>query len=169
MCLTLWGHYIDAVDSLPSGIKNSQEASAETIENNVRRLIIDETPTNPKYYEKMSLLLDEIIALRKEQVTDYREYLRKIVELTKKVKDPSQSADYPRTINSGAKRALYDNLEQDESLVLAIDSDIRHSKPDGWRGSKIKERKVKYTIAKHIEDDEKIEEIFEIVKNQGEY
>ena len=160
---------VDAVDSLPSGIKNSQEASAETIENNVRRLIIDETPTNPKYYEKMSLLLDEIIALRKEQVTDYREYLRKIVELTKKVKDPSQSADYPRTINSGAKRALYDNLEQDESLVLAIDSDIRHSKPDGWRGSKIKERKVKYTIAKHIEDDEKIEEIFEIVKNQGEY
>ena len=32
---------------------------AETIENNVRRLIIDETPVNPKYYEKMSKLLDE--------------------------------------------------------------------------------------------------------------
>ena len=31
---------------------------AETIENNVRRLIIDEMAVNPKYYEKMSALLD---------------------------------------------------------------------------------------------------------------
>ena len=160
---------VDAIDSLPTGIKNNQEAVAETIENNVRRLIIDETPTNPKYYEKMSTLLDELIKLRKEQVGSYREYLNKIVELAKLAKDPSSSVTYPKMINTGAKRALYDNLEQDESLVLAMDEDIRYSKPDGWRGSKIKERVVKYTIARHIEDEIKVEEIFEIVKNQGEY
>ncbi len=33
---------------------------AETIENNVRRLIIDEMAVNPKYYEKMSELLDAL-------------------------------------------------------------------------------------------------------------
>ncbi len=33
------------------------EAMAETIENNLRRVIIDERPTNPMYYEKMSALL----------------------------------------------------------------------------------------------------------------
>ena len=41
----------DAINSLPEGIKKNK-AAAETIENNVRRLIIDETPTNPKYYER---------------------------------------------------------------------------------------------------------------------
>ena len=43
-----------AVESLPEGIRNNREAVAETIENNVRRLIIDESAVNPKYYEKMS-------------------------------------------------------------------------------------------------------------------
>ena len=43
-----------AVDVLPEGIRKNREAMAETIENNVRRLIIDEMAVNPKYYEKMS-------------------------------------------------------------------------------------------------------------------
>jgi len=159
----------DAINSLPEGIKKNKEAAAETIENNVRRLIIDETPTNPKYYEKMSILLDELIKQRKEQVSNYEEYLKKIVELTKKVKNPSYSNNYPKSINSSAKRALYDNLDQNEELSLAIDKEIRYSKPYGWRGNKIKERKVKYAIRRHIDDEEKLEEIFEIVKNQGEY
>lgn len=159
-----------AVESLPDGIKRNQEAVAETIENNVRRLIIEETPTNPKYYEKMSVLLDEIIRLRKEQVEDYQEYLKRIVEFTKQMKNPSTSVNYPSNINSGAKRALFDNLERDEELVLAIDEDLRYNRPDGWRGSKIKERQVKYTIiGRYIEDEEKRDEIFEIVKKQGEY
>src|ERR1019366_4331090 len=43
-----------AVDALPEGIRSSQEAVAEAIENNVRKLIIDEHPINPRYYERMS-------------------------------------------------------------------------------------------------------------------
>ena len=43
-----------AFDVLPEGIRNDPEAVAETIENNVRRLIIDETAVNPRYYGKMS-------------------------------------------------------------------------------------------------------------------
>ena len=42
-------------------VRENPEAMAETIENNVRKLIIDETPANPKYYEKMSELLDALI------------------------------------------------------------------------------------------------------------
>ena len=49
-----------AIDALPEGIRGSREAIAETIENNVRRLIIDESSVNPKYYEKMSDLLDAL-------------------------------------------------------------------------------------------------------------
>ncbi|QOY37338.1 type I restriction endonuclease subunit R [Anaerobacillus isosaccharinicus] len=159
----------DAVDSLPKGIKENKDAVAETIENNVRRVIIDESPTNPKYYEKMSILLDELIKERKEEAKSYENYLIKIIELTKKVKNPSTSSSYPRSMNSGAKRALYDNLDQNEELALNLDNEIRTTKKDGWRGMKIKEREVYYAIQKYIDNDEVAERIFEIVKNQGEY
>ena len=75
----------DAVNALPEGIRRSEKAVAEAIENNVRKLIIDEQPINPKYYEKMSKLLDALIKERREQALDYQDYLRRIVELTKKV------------------------------------------------------------------------------------
>lgn len=37
----------DALNDLPEGIRKSQENTAETIENNVRRTIVDENPVNP--------------------------------------------------------------------------------------------------------------------------
>lgn len=159
----------DAIDTLPKGIKGNKGATAETIENNVRKLIIDETPTNPKYYEKMSALLDELIKERKADVKSYEEYLAKIIELTKKAKNPGSSTEYPNDMNSSGKRALYDNLDKNENLALAIHYDIMNSRKDSWRGNIIKERAVKYAIKKHIEDSEKVEEIFRIVKQQGEY
>lgn len=159
----------DAIDLLPENIRKNQDLAAETIENNVRRLITDETPTNPKYYERMSVLLDEIIKERKEQVTDYKEYLDKIVSLTKRVKDPGKTESYPKTINSNAKRALYDNLDNNEELVLMINEELTFYKPDGWRGNRIKERQVKNLVKKHIDDDNKAEALLEIIKNQGEY
>jgi type I restriction enzyme R subunit len=159
----------DAVDALPKGIARNTEAVAETIENNIRRLIIDEMPTNPKYYENMSTLLDELIKERKEEVRNYKKYLARIVELTKKVKNPAKSATYPTSLNSNAKRALYDNLSKDEELTIALDAEIYHIKKDGWRGNIIKEREVKYAIRKHVDDDTEVDRIFELVKNQSEY
>ena len=60
-----------AIDALPSGLRENRDAMAETIENNVRRLIIDEMAVNPKYYEKMSELLDALIRQRKEEALNY--------------------------------------------------------------------------------------------------
>ena len=57
----------EAVEELPAGIRKNREAVAETIENNVRRLIIDETGINPRYYEKMSELLEALIRQRKQE------------------------------------------------------------------------------------------------------
>ena len=42
------------IDKLPEGIKKDPEAVAETITNNMRKVIIDERALNPKYYDKMS-------------------------------------------------------------------------------------------------------------------
>ena len=130
-----------AVDALPKGIRESQEAVAETIENNVRKLIIDETPINPKYYETMSELLDALIKQRKQGAIDYKGYLAEIVALTKNAKDPTVGNPYPATINTNAKRALYDNLHSNESLANAIDAEIRRVKKDDFRGSKLRNEK----------------------------
>ena len=73
--------------ALPKGIQKNQVAVAETIENNVRKLIIDESPINPKYYESMSELLDALIAERKQAALNYAVYLAKVVELTKRIKN----------------------------------------------------------------------------------
>ncbi|MEY0217336.1 type I restriction endonuclease subunit R, partial [Providencia rettgeri] len=71
----------DAVEALPESIRKNQEAMAETIENNVRKIIVDENPVNPKYYEQMSVLLNELIELRRQKAIEYQDYLEKIREL----------------------------------------------------------------------------------------
>ena len=144
----------NAIDALPKSIKQNKEAVAETIENNLRKVIIDQQPTNPKYFEKMSALLDELIQARKAAAQDYKAYLQKIVELSKQVTQPSRASEYPQSLNSPAKRALYDNLNQNKELSLAIDDAIRRTKKDGWRGNRIKEREVKNAIKKHLDSPE---------------
>jgi len=159
----------DAVEDLPKGIRKNQEAVAETIENNVRKLIIDEQPINPKYYEKMSELLDALIEQRKQEALDYQKYLEKIVELAKKVKNPA-GEEYPKALNTPAKRALYDNLGKDEALALNVDSAVRKSRQDDWRGNAVKVRRVRIAIKAVLQDDEALtEQILELVKNQNEY
>lgn len=159
----------DAVKALPEGIKGNKEAVAETIENNVRKLIIDESPVNPKYYEQMSDLLDALVEQRKADAIDYADYLAKIVELAKQAAKPETTGNYPASINSAAKRALYDNLGQDEGLAVAIDEDIRQTKKADWRGNMFKEREVRRAIERHIADAAVADTIFDLVQKQHEY
>ncbi len=127
---------------------------AEAIENNVRKLIIDEQPINPKYYEKMSQLLDALIKQRREQALGYQEYLRRIVELTKQVTNPETGAAYPKALNTSGKRALYDNLNKNEALALAVDAAVRDSRQDDWRGNQFKIKRVRNGIRTALEKAE---------------
>jgi type I restriction enzyme R subunit len=68
-----------------ASLKGNKEAIAETIENNVRSKIIKEHLSDPAYYDKMSELLDEVIAARKARAIEYEEYLKRIAELAKRV------------------------------------------------------------------------------------
>jgi type I restriction enzyme, R subunit len=159
----------DALAALPRSIRESKEAVAETIENNVRKLIIDETPINPKYYETMSDLLDALIEQRKREAIDYEKYLTEIVALTKKAKNPAAGASYPGAINTAAKRALYDNLNKDQAIATALDAEVRKIKKDDWRGNKFKEREVRNAIRAHLSDPALVDLIFDLVRNQHEY
>lgn len=160
---------IDFVHDLPKGIASQEDALAETIENNLRKLIIDEQAVNPKYYEKMSILLDELIKDRKSRSLAYEEYLKKIINLTKEVKEPQNTSSYPSSLNTWGKRALYDNLDQQEELAIELDKAIVSGKKADWRWHFIKEREVQNIIKKFISDPEKAKEIFELVKNQRDY
>jgi len=159
---------VDAVEDLPEGIKKSKNALAETIENNVRKVIIDETPTNPKYFEKMSVLLDEIIRERKEEARAYEEYLERIAELAKRVSDPGTDSAYPPTMKTSAQRALYDNLGQDETRALRLHDAIMQTKRDDWQGNIFKIREMKRAIRQYVDDDD-LETIYDLIKNQKEY
>lgn len=157
--------------SEPNGEYQSKkkEAVAETIENNVRKVIIEESQTNPKYYNKMSLLLDELIQQRKNETLSYKDYLEKIKNLADELTSSANKEDYPKTLTSPAKRALYDNLDENEMLALALDNVIRTSKLDDWRDGGIRERKLKLAVQELIKDNEKTEELMEIIKAQKEY
>ena len=139
-------HGEDGIKRAPKNLRKNKEAMAETIERNLRKVIIEESPANPMYYEKMSVLLTELIKRRKQEKWDYEKYLKRIVELSRNVKKPSQSKQYPSSINTGAKRALYDNLGENEVLANELDISIMKTKKDGWKNHKIKKQKVRYVI-----------------------
>ena len=139
---------------------------AETIENNIRRLIIDEMPTNPKYYEKMSVLLEELIRQRKDEAQEYKKYLATLADLIKKVTKPDGSKDYPKAMNTKGRRALFDNLNRDAKLALQVDEAILAVKKDDWRGNRQKEKEIIIAISEYISNKEEVNKIYEIVKAQ---
>ncbi|MGQ2965203.1 type I restriction endonuclease subunit R [Methylophilus sp.] len=157
-----------AISHLPEGLRGNKEAVAETIENNVRSKIIKEHLNDPAYYDKMSVLLNEIIAARKSRAIEYEEYLRRIAELAKSV-HAGQDTETPKTLDTSAKRALFNNLGQNESLAMEVDTVVKNVKRNDWRGSTPKENEIKAALLKVLKDIDEVERIFIIIKSQTEY
>jgi len=169
----------DAIAQKLSELKDNKNAIAETIENNVRSKIIKEQLTDPAFYEKMSALLDEIIAARKAKAIEYEQYLKSIAELTNKVEAGHEDNTPEPLKNSPALRAIYHNLLQsgvpeNGSLVLAqaqrIDEIIKRVRPDGWRGIQARENIIKAAMLPLLDNDSaEVERIFLVIKAQKEY
>ncbi|SJN53578.1 Type-1 restriction enzyme R protein [Vibrio ruber DSM 16370] len=158
--------------SVPKGIRDDEDAMAEAIENNVRKTIVDENPVNPKFYDQMSVLLDEIIRLRRKKALDYQAYLEEIRKLAQKVKNPAgnRSAHYPASIDSMAKQSLYDNLGNDEVLTAKIDAAVRYTKKADWVGDRFKEREIARAINNEtVGYDIDIDEVMKLLRAQKEY
>lgn len=158
----------DAIASQLGGLKGNREAIAETIENNVRRKIIQEQLTDPAYYEKMSALLDEIIAMRKAKAIEYEEYLKRVADLAKRV-EVGFGEDTPKAIDTPGLRALYNNLGKNQDLAIAVDEAVKNARPDGWRGVQAREQAIKRAIFDVMQDTAEVERIFLIIKQQQEY
>jgi type I restriction enzyme R subunit len=153
-----------------SSSRKVPEAMAETIENNMRKLIIDEQPINPKYYEKMSELLDALIKQRREEAISYQEYLEQVKKLAENITQPEGSTTYPETMNSRGKQSLYDNLDQNEDLVARIDTAIRYTKKADWKSNRFKQRDVEHAVREELAEYKfELKDVMELVKNQPEY
>lgn len=125
---------------IPENIRRNPESMAEAIENNVRKKIVEENPVNPAYYDQMSVLLDELIEMRRQKAIEYKEYLKKIREVAQKVTQPTDRSNYPKEINTVGKQALYDNFGKDVELTLKIDETIQSNKLAAWVGDFAKEK-----------------------------
>lgn len=147
-----------------------REAAAEAIENNIRKKIVEKILINPRYYEKMSAILDELIKARRNGAIAYEALLKRYVELAKKSESPENNLCYPESIrHSGALRALFDNCGEDEVLALALDKAVRESKQADFRHNEFKERRIKQALYNVLKDENEVDRVYNIVVEQGEY
>ena len=158
-----------ATGKLPNAIKRNRGAMAETLEANMRKVITQEMPINPVYYEKMSVLLEELIRQRKLGAISYEEFLKKIEEYAMDMQPKKGNHNYPPEIDTKAKMSLYDNLNKDIALVIALNDEIIAKKKDDWIGDTLKERMIINILKKYITDQDRRDIVFEIIKNQKEY
>jgi type I restriction enzyme R subunit len=139
------------------------------IADNVRSKIIKEHLNDPAFYDKMSVLLNEVLSDLKVQRIDYEEFLKRIADIAKQVQT-GKANDTPEKLNTPGKRALYNNLNQNLDLALQIDATVRRVKPNAFRGNQAKENVIKAAMLPLLGDDPaQVERIFLIVKAQPEY
>jgi type I restriction enzyme R subunit len=164
------------VDAIIDALPGDDNAKAETIDNNMRHEIVKKMSSNPKYYGKLSEMLEEIIEQRRIEALSYEEYLRQVVELANSILHPEESGEYPDSLkDSAAKRALYDFFD-DEALAISMDQAIHASLRSAWKRNAQKQNNIKGAIYKELlkyhdkgQAENYVGEIFEIIERQEEY
>nr|WP_181817078.1 type I restriction endonuclease subunit R [Helicobacter pylori] len=168
LCEVLAQMDINDFNKALSQVFKNESSMAESIANNTKKRIIEKEASDPKYYEKLSSLLNDLILQFREKKLTYLEYLQQIQDLAKKVID-KEDRNYPKKINTNALKTLYDNLDEDEALALETDACIRGNKKDGWVGHNQKEKNLKIALRKIINDEVLLENAFNLAKHIKEY
>ena len=162
--------------------KLSKNAVAEGIINNVRKTIIRDQLTDPRFYEQMSKLLDDLIKQRRDDTESYEEFLRNAEALVKQMAGELTAGAYPSVLNGHSLAVvLFNNLasipvnsfhcpEDDDDkagLALEIERAMREKAPAGWRGDDPKENQVLNALFPLLgRDREATVAVFSIIKNQ---
>jgi len=170
--------------------KLSRNAIAEGIINNVRKTIIREQLTDPRFYEQMSKLLHDLIQQSRADTAAYEEFLRRAEDLVKRLaaKQPQDGVptalhgnreatvifnNLPRILaaGNGASQAAEPRPEGDlVELALQIDRTMREQAPAGWKGDQAREAQVLNALFPLLDRDrEATRALFELVKNQPGY
>ena len=165
--------------------KLSKRAIAETIINNVRKTIIREQLTDPKFYEEMSQLLNDLIQQKRDDAESYERFLKQAEELIQKMHHKQKDTDFPASLQGNHEAiVLFNNLaniprstfqcpedsQAKAELALQLDQAVRHNAPSGWQGDEVREKQVLNAIFPIMHRDrEATLAIFEIIKNQSGY
>ena len=172
---------------------SSNKAVAEGIINNVRKAIIQERLTDPRFFKEMSSLLDELIKQSRDDAKSYEAFLQQAEALARKlVAHTAGGEQAPEELHGKPDAALiYRNLPDilakpadgahigdprlqfDNALVgkaIKIDTALREAVPAGWKGDEIKERLVQRTLLDLLDGDKTaMRKLFDLVKNQPGY
>jgi type I restriction enzyme R subunit len=160
----------DGINTIIDGEKEvgGEPAAAETIASNVRKYIIRKRDANPDYYDKLSEKLNKLLEEMKQQTEEYKETLRKLVEMLREMRGSRK--EYPSDINTDGKKALYDNLGEDETLALRTYLAIKENAEVGFRENPMRQRALKKAIEKvQGMPADKVEIVLNIVKNNDEF
>ena len=171
----------------------SKNAIAEGIINNVRKTIIREQLTDPRFYEQMSKLLDDLIKQNRADATAYKEFLRKAEVLVKRLAAKQTDEGVPAALHGkreatviynnlprilAAGRARADRVAQESPeygdervrLALEIDQVMRERAPAGWKGDQAREAQVLNALFPLLNRvREATLALFELIKNQPGY
>ncbi|MDR0799234.1 MAG: DUF3387 domain-containing protein [Dysgonamonadaceae bacterium] len=135
-------------------------------------MIINERPANPAYFDKISELLNQLLQDQKEGKLQYKELIEKLIVKIKDVRS-KKKPNYPPTIDTLGKQALYDNLDRNEEISLRLNETIKSNAKHGWRDPNVpaKMKQVRLSVRTVLSDfsDEKFNEIMEIIIAQKEY
>jgi type I restriction enzyme, R subunit len=165
--------------------KLSNKAVAEGIINNVRKTIIRDQLTDPRFYAEMSKLLDDLIRQQRDEAAEYEQWLQNAEALIRRLQKKEPNANIPATLHGKPEAiVLYNNLgtvpaanfqnpaddEERAELALAIDQAMRERAPAGWKGDETREKQVLNALFPLLARDRTATQaIFEIIKNQPGY
>ncbi len=170
--------------------KLSKNAIAEGIINNVRKTIIRDQLTDPRFYAEMSKLLDDLIKQSRKDAAAYEAFLKKAEELVMRMAKKDTVAGVPAVLHgnreaivifnnlpeilAGGASALREEspLEQAEraALALRIDQAMREHAPAGWKGDDTREKQVLNALFPIMSRDRRATQaLYEIIKNQPGY
>jgi type I restriction enzyme R subunit len=164
--------------------KLSKNAIAEGIINNVRKTIIRDQLTDPKFYEEISKLLEDLIKQSRDDTAAYEKFLLQAEALVKKMatknmgSHPHALHGYPEAIvlfnnlASIAATSFQCPVDDDAKAKLALDIDLamREQAPAGWKGDDTREKQVLNALFPIMSRDRTATQaIFEIIKSQPGY
>ena len=165
--------------------KLSKNAVAEGIINNIRKTIIRDQLTDPRFYVEMSQLLEDLIRQARESAEAYEEFLRKAEELIRRLAAKSPNDGIPADLHGNREATvIFNNLGSipatrfvcpaddagKAALALKIDRTIRERAPAGWKGDGVRESEVKNALFPLLDRDrEATYALFDIIKNQSGY
>ncbi|HRZ13077.1 MAG TPA: type I restriction endonuclease subunit R [Kiritimatiellia bacterium] len=163
----------------------SKNAIAEGIINNVRKTIIRDQLTDPRFYAEMSVLLDDLIKQDRSNAAAYEQFLKNAEALVKRLATKQPTAGLPAILHGKhAAIVLFNNLatipaetfkcpmnsDKKAELSLQIDLAMREHAPAGWKGDETREKQVLNALFPILSRDRTATTaIFEIIKNQPGY